>query len=189
MYVRTLRRCTLRHNVKRGELRGELRESHSAFHSATYSWVEALRSGRGVGIERNLVHLVEKSVEIKLKSWEIKADFFEIKFGNQPNPPAPPTFTTYDVIFEGNHGKSKQKSGNLVRQNCSLPTPRQWSRKPESRRGARETTCKPQQWSERETDNPVTVATERPKDDLEICNVSCEHFYVQCCCSYTVGDE
>ena len=46
--------------------------------------------------------------EIKLKSWEIKADFLEINLGNQPNPPAPPTFTTYDVIFEGNHGKSKR---------------------------------------------------------------------------------
>ena len=45
---------------------------------------------------------MEKSVEIKLKSWEIKADFLEIKLGNQPNPPAPPTFTTYHVIFEGN---------------------------------------------------------------------------------------
>ena len=65
---------------------------------------------RGVGNKRNLVHLVEKSVEIKLKSWEIKADFLEIKLGNQPNPPAPPTFTTYDVIFEGNHGEIKQKS-------------------------------------------------------------------------------
>ena len=67
------------------------------------SWTD-----RGVGNERNLVHLVEKSVEIKLKSWEIKADFLEIKLGNQPNPPAPPTLTTYDVIFEGNHGKSKR---------------------------------------------------------------------------------
>ena len=61
--------------------------------------------------------------EIKLKSWEIKADFLEINLGNQPNPPAPPTFTTYDVIFEGNHGEVKEKSRNLVRQNCSLPTP------------------------------------------------------------------
>jgi len=26
--------------------------------------------------------------------------------------------------FEGNHGEIKQKSGNLVRQNCLLPTPR-----------------------------------------------------------------
>jgi len=78
---------------------------------------------RGVCNERNLVHLVEKSVEIKLKSWEIKADFLKIKLGNQPNPPAPPTFTTCDVIFEGNQGEIKQKSGNLVRQNCSLPTP------------------------------------------------------------------
>ena len=66
---------------------------------------------RAVGNERNLVHLMEKSVEIKLKSWEIKADFLEIKPGNQPNPPAPPTFTTYDVIFEGNHGEIKEKSG------------------------------------------------------------------------------
>ena len=32
----------------------------------------------GVGNERNLVHLVDKSVEIKLKSWQIKADFLEI---------------------------------------------------------------------------------------------------------------
>ena len=67
---------------------------------------------------------MEKSVEIELKSWEIKADFLEIKLGNQPNPPAPPTFTTYDIIFEGNHGEIKEKSGNLVRQNCLLPTPR-----------------------------------------------------------------
>ena len=79
---------------------------------------------RGVGNKRNLIHLVEKSVEIKLKSWEIKADFLEIKLGHQPNPPAPPIFTTYDVIFEGNHGEIKEKSGNLVHQNCSLPTPR-----------------------------------------------------------------
>jgi len=63
---------------------------------------EREREIRGVGNERNLVHLVEKSVEIKLKSLEIKADFLEIKLGNQPNPPAPPTFTTHDVIFEGN---------------------------------------------------------------------------------------
>jgi len=77
-----------------------------------------------VGNERNLVHLVEKSVEIKLKSCEIKRDFLEIKLRNQPNPPTPPTFTTYDVIFEGNHMEIKLKSGNLVRQNCSLPTPR-----------------------------------------------------------------
>ena len=41
---------------------------------------------RGVGNERNLVHLVEKSVEIKLKLWEIKADFLELKLGNQPHP-------------------------------------------------------------------------------------------------------
>ena len=33
-------------------------------------------------------------------------------------------FTTNDVIYEGNHGEIKEKSGNLVRQNCSLPTPR-----------------------------------------------------------------
>jgi len=52
-----------------------------------------------------------------------QADFLEIKLGNQPNPPAPPTFTTYDVIFEGNHREIKEKSGNLVRQNCLLPTP------------------------------------------------------------------
>jgi len=63
-------------------------------------------------------------VEIKLKSWEIKADFLEIKLGKPPNPPAPPTFTTYDIVFEGNHGEIKEKSGNLVRQNCSSPTPR-----------------------------------------------------------------
>ena len=36
---------------------------------------------------------------------------------NQPNPPAPPTFTTYDVIFEGNHGEIKEKSRTP---NCSL---------------------------------------------------------------------
>ena len=52
-----------------------------------------------------------------------QSDFLEIKLRNQPNPPAPPTFTAYDVIFEGNHGEIKQKSGNLVRQNCLLPTP------------------------------------------------------------------
>ena len=75
---------------------------------------------RGAGNERNLVHLVEKSVEIKLKSLEIKVDFLEIKLRNQPNPPAPPTFTAYDIIFEGNHREIKEKSGNLVRQNCSL---------------------------------------------------------------------
>jgi len=49
----------------------------------------------------------------------MKADFLEIKLGNQPNPPAPPTFTTYDVILM----EITEKSGNLVRQNCSLPTP------------------------------------------------------------------
>ena len=67
---------------------------------------------------------MEKSVEIKLKSWEIKSDFLEIKLGNQPNPLAPPTFTTYDVIFEGNHVEINEKSGNFVHQNCSLPTHR-----------------------------------------------------------------
>jgi len=36
------------------------------------------------------------------------AGFLDIKLGNQPNPPAPPTFTTYDVIFVGNHGEIKQ---------------------------------------------------------------------------------
>ena len=78
---------------------------------------------RGVGNERNLVHLVEKSVEIKLKSREIEADFLEIRLGNQPNPPAPPTFTTYDVIFEGNHGEIKEKSGNLVRPKLLVADP------------------------------------------------------------------
>ena len=34
---------------------------------------------------------MEKSVEIKLKSWEIKADFLEIKLRNQPNIPSSPT--------------------------------------------------------------------------------------------------
>ena len=82
---------------------------------------------RGVGNETNLVHLVEKSVENKLKPWEIKADFLEIKLWNQPNPPPAPTFTMYYVFFEGNHGEIKEKSGNLVRQNCSLPTPQAWS--------------------------------------------------------------
>ena len=95
-------------------------------HDALFAlnWLRMVSLWRGVGNERNLIHLVEKSVEIKLKSWQIKADFLEIKLGNQPNPPAPPTFTTYDVIFEGNHAEIKEKSGNLVHQNCSLPTPR-----------------------------------------------------------------
>ena len=39
-------------------------------------------------------------------------------------PSSPTHFYNYDVIFEGNHGEIKQKSGNLVRLNCSLPTPR-----------------------------------------------------------------
>jgi len=50
-----------------------------------HNLIPILYSRRGVGNERNLVQLVEKSVEIKLKSWEIKADFLEIKLGNQPN--------------------------------------------------------------------------------------------------------
>jgi len=51
---------------------------------------------------------VEKSVEIKLKSQEIKADFLEIKLGNQPNPPAPPTFTTMTSFLREITGKSKR---------------------------------------------------------------------------------
>jgi len=39
-------------------------------------------------------------------------------------PSSPTHFYNYDVIFEGNHGEIEEKSGNLVRQNCSLPTPR-----------------------------------------------------------------
>jgi len=42
----------------------------------------------------------------------------------QPSSPTHFYLTTYDVIFEGNHWEIKEKSGNLVRQNCSLPTPR-----------------------------------------------------------------
>jgi len=76
-----------------------------------------IRCHQGVGNERNLVHLVEKSVEIKLKSWEIKVDFLEIKLGNQPNPPAPPTFTTMTSFLREITGKSKRN------QEISLPTP------------------------------------------------------------------
>ena len=36
----------------------------------------------------------------QLKSREIKADFLEIKLGNQPNPPAPPTFTSRGNLRE-----------------------------------------------------------------------------------------
>ena len=63
---------------------------------------------RGVGNARNLVHLVEKSVEIKLKSWEIKADFLEIKLGNQHNPPAPPTLQHMTSFLREFTGKSKR---------------------------------------------------------------------------------
>ena len=38
----------------------------------------------------------------------MKADFLEIKLGNQPNPPAPPTFAIYDVILTEIKGKSKR---------------------------------------------------------------------------------
>jgi len=83
---------------------------------------------RGVGNERNLVHLVENISWNQ--SWEIKADFLEIKLGNQPNPPAPPTLRRMTSFQRKITGKSKrnqeikEKLGNLVRQNCSLPTPR-----------------------------------------------------------------
>ena len=60
---------------------------------------------REVGNERNLVHLVEKSVEISPTL--------------QPHP-----LLQHMTSFEGNHGEIKEISGNLVRQNCSLPTPR-----------------------------------------------------------------
>ena len=86
--------------------------------------------GRGVGNERNLVHLVEKSVEIKLKSWEIKAYFLEIKLGNQPNPPAPPTFTTYDVIFGGNRITGKSNRNQEISYAKIAPTPRLRPRAP-----------------------------------------------------------
>ena len=39
-------------------------------------------------------------------------------------PSSPTHFYNIWRHFEGNHGEIKQKSGNLVRQNCSLPTPR-----------------------------------------------------------------
>jgi len=39
-------------------------------------------------------------------------------------PSSPTHFYNIWRLFEGNHGEIKEKSGNVVRQNCSLPTPR-----------------------------------------------------------------
>ena len=43
-------------------------------------------------------------------------------------PSSPTHFYNIWRHFEGNHGDIKEKSGDLVRQNCSLPTPR-WLRR------------------------------------------------------------
>jgi len=63
-------------------------------------------SSRGVGNERNLVHLVEKSVEIMTN--QSRFPWNQARKSAQPS--SPTHFYNYDVIFEGNHGEIKEKS-------------------------------------------------------------------------------
>jgi len=57
---------------------------------------------------------VEKSVEIKLKSWEIRADFLEIKLGNQPNVPSSPTHFYNQWHFFWGKSRGNQRNQEIL---------------------------------------------------------------------------
>jgi len=62
--------------------------------------------------------------EISWNQVEIMRNQSRFPWNQARKSPQPSSSTHYDVIIEGNHGEIKEKSGNLLRQNCSLPTPR-----------------------------------------------------------------